>query len=128
MLSITNIRFYYIKLTLSSHHKNCILQLKIRREQNYKGMLIELKMNSMHLGNDLIHDKKTGKLILYMIEKNWFGDLSCVCVWAEGDYVMVLRTFGIKIIITVVTSTNYEHCSSLDKVQVQNEFFSRETS
>lgn len=52
----------------------------------------------------------------------------CVCVWAEGDYVMVLRTFGIKIIITVVTSTNYEHCSSLDKVQVQNDFFSRETS
>lgn len=36
---------------------------------------------------------------------------------------MVLRTFGIKIIITVVTSTNYEHCSSLDKVQVQNDFF-----
>lgn len=85
----------------------------------------------MHLGNDLTHDKKTGKLILYLIEKNWFAIYYvcvCVCVWAEGDYVMVLRTFGIKIIITVVTSTNYEHCSSLDKVQVQNDFFSRETS
>lgn len=41
-------------------------------------------MSSMHLGNDLIHDKKTGKLILYLIEKNWFGDLSCVCVCLGG--------------------------------------------
>lgn len=41
-------------------------------------------MSSMHLGNDLTHDKKTGKLILYLIEKNWFGDLLCVCVCVFG--------------------------------------------
>lgn len=42
-------------------------------------------MSSMHLGNDLTHDKKTGKLILYLIEKNWFGDLSCVCVFGRRE-------------------------------------------
>lgn len=43
-------------------------------------------MSSMHLGNDLTHDKKTGKLILYLIEKNWFAIYYvCVCVFGRRE-------------------------------------------
>lgn len=56
--SVVDNRYSFLLTFFQVTNKNCILQLKIRRDQNHKEMFIELKIVSKHLANDLFHDKR----------------------------------------------------------------------
>lgn len=56
--SVVDNRYSFLLTFFQVTNKNCILQLKIRRDQNHKEMFIELKIGSKHLANDLIHNKR----------------------------------------------------------------------